>query len=78
MFNRRDDVWCERVFSPWIDLDKMMKEEKIPLFALESQGPVRDFDFLGITIQYEMCYTNVLQILDLKRLQPHGSWLQDI
>lgn len=65
MFNRRDDVWCERVFSPWIDLDKMMKEEKIPLFALESQEPVRDFDFLGITIQYEMCYTNTLQILEL-------------
>ena len=65
MFNRRDDVWCERVFSPWIDLDKMMKEEKIPLFALESQEPVRDFDFLGITIQYEMCYTNILQILEL-------------
>ena len=65
MFNRRDDVWCERVFSPWIDLDKMMKEEKIPLFALESQEPVRNFDFLGITIQYEMCYTNILQILEL-------------
>ena len=65
MFNRRDDVWCERVFSPWIDLDKMMKEEKIPLFALESQEPLRDFDFLGITIQYEMCYTNILQILEL-------------
>ena len=65
MFNRRDDVWCERVFSPWIDLDKMMKEEKIPLFVLESQEPVRDFDFLGITIQYEMCYTNILQILEL-------------
>ena len=65
MFNRRDDVWCERVFSPWIDLDKMMKEENIPLFALESQEPVRDFDFLGITIQYEMCYTNILQILEL-------------
>lgn len=65
MFNRRDDVWCERVFSPWIDLDKRMREEKIPLFALESQDPVKEFDFLGITIQYEMCYTNILQILEL-------------
>ncbi len=65
MFNRREDVWCERVYSPWIDLDKIMREEKIPLFALESQDPIKDFDFLGITIQYEMCYTNILQILDL-------------
>lgn len=68
MFNRRDDVWCERVYSPWLDLDKIMREEKIPLFALESQDPIRDFDFLGITVQYEMCYTNILQILDLSRI----------
>ena len=65
MFNRREDVWCERVYSPWVDLDKIMREEKIPLFALESQDPIKEFDFLGITIQYEMCYTNILQILDL-------------
>lgn len=65
MFNRREDVWCERVYSPWIDLDKIMREQNIPLFALESQDPIKDFDFLGITIQYEMCYTNILQILDL-------------
>lgn len=65
MFNRRDDVWCERVYSPWTDLDKIMHKEQIPLFALESQDPVKDFDFLGITIQYEMCYTNILQVLDL-------------
>lgn len=65
MFNRMDDVWCERVYSPWSDLDKIMREENIPLFALESQDPVKEFDFLGITIQYEMCYTNILQILDL-------------
>lgn len=68
MFNRREDVWCERVYSPWLDLDKVMREEDIPLFALESQDPVRDFDFLGITIQYEMCYTNILQILDLSKI----------
>ena len=68
MFNRRDDVWCERVYSPWPDLDQVMREEQIPLFALESQDPVKDFDFLGITIQYEMCYTNILQILDLSKI----------
>ena len=65
MFNRREDTWCERVYSPWLDLDKIMRERKIPLFALESQDPIRDFDFLGITLQFELCYTNVLQILDL-------------
>ena len=64
-FNRREDVWCERVYSPWPDLDRILREEKIPLFALESQDPVRDFDFLGFTLQYEMCYTNILQILEL-------------
>lgn len=65
MLNRRDDIWCERVYSPWTDLDKLMRKKKIPLFALESQSPITDFDFLGITIQYEMCYTNILQVLDL-------------
>ena len=65
MFNKREDVWCERLFSPWTDLDKIMREQHIPLFALESQEPVKDFDFLGITMGYEMCYTNVLQLLDL-------------
>lgn len=64
-FNRYDDVWCERVFSPWLDLDKVMREKNIPLFALESQEPVKNFDFLGFTLQYEMCYTNILQVLDL-------------
>ncbi len=73
MFNRRDDVWCERVYSPWVDLDKVMREEKIPLFALESQDLVRDFDFLGITIQYEMCYTNILQVLDLACIPLHAK-----
>lgn len=68
MFNRRDDVWCERVYSPWPDLHKIMKEEQIPLFALESQEPIKDMDFVGITIQYEMCYTNILQILDLAQI----------
>ena len=65
MFNSFEDTWCERVYSPWPDLDAIMREEKIPLFALESQEPVKNMDFLGITLQYEMCYTNILQILDL-------------
>lgn len=64
-FNKREDIWCERLFSPWTDLDKLMREQNIPLFALESQDPVKDFDMLGITLGYEMCYTNVLQLLDL-------------
>lgn len=68
MFNRRPDVWCERVYSPWPDLSDIMKDRQIPLFALESQDPIKDFDFLGITIQYEMCYTNILQILDLAQI----------
>ena len=65
LLNSYKDVWCERVYSPWTDLDAIMRKEQIPLFALESQDPVCDFDFLGITLQYEMCYTNVLQVLDL-------------
>ena len=68
MFNRRDDVWCERVYSPWPDLHAILKEQNIPLFALESQEPIREMDFLGITLQYEMCYTNILQILDLGQI----------
>lgn len=68
MFNSWEDVWCERVYSPWLDLDTIMRREHIPLFALESQDPIREFDFLGITIQYEMCYTNILQILDLAQI----------
>ena len=65
MFNSYEGVWCERVYSPWTDLDRIMRDRNIPLFAWESQEPVKCFDFLGISLQYEMCYTNVLQILDL-------------
>ncbi len=71
-FNRREDVYCERVYSPWTDLDKIMREQKIPLFSLESQSPIKEFDFLGITLQYEMCYTNILQILDLAQIPLHA------
>ncbi len=68
MFNKREDTWCERVYSPWPDLHKIMKEQNIPLFGLESQEPIKTFDFIGITLQYEMCYTNVLQLLDLAQI----------
>ena len=68
MFNKMEDVWCERVYSPWPDLHKIMKEEHIPLFGLESQEPIKNLDFIGLTLNYEMCYTNVLQILDLGQI----------
>ena len=68
LLNKRDDVYCERVYYPWVDLDKIMREKNIPLFALESQDSVKDFDFIGITLQYEMCYTNILQLLDLSQV----------
>ena len=72
-FNRDPGIWCERVYSPWFDLDRIMREEKIPLFAWESQEPVKNFDFLGFSLQYEMCYTNVLQILDLSGIPLHAA-----
>lgn len=68
MFNSFEGVWCERVYSPWVDLDAIMRRDNIPLFALESQEPIKDFDWLAITIQYEMCYTNILQVLDLAQI----------
>ena len=66
--NRRDDTYCERVYSPWVDMDKEMRENNIELFSLETKTPIKEFDFLGITLQYEMCYTNILQILDLSNI----------
>ena len=73
MFNSYEDVWCERVYAVWTDLYSIMKENDIPLFALESQDKISDFDFLGITLQYEMCYTNILQILDLSGIPLYSS-----
>ncbi|MFV0496892.1 MAG: TIGR03960 family B12-binding radical SAM protein [Candidatus Fimivivens sp.] len=66
--NRRDDIWCERVFSPDVDMQTAMEEMGVPLFALESLDPVRDFDLIGFTLQYEMCYTEVLNLLNLAGL----------
>ncbi len=68
MFNKRSDTYCERVYSPWLDLDKVMREKNISLFTLETQSPVKSMDFLGITLQYEMCYTNILQVLELSQI----------
>ena len=73
MLNKREDVYCERLYSPWMDLDAVMRERNIPLFALESQDPVKNFDFLAMTLQYEMCYTNILQILDLCQIPLKAS-----
>ena len=64
-FNSRDDIWCERVFAPWLDFEEVMRKNNIPLFALESRDPIKDFDFIGFTMQYEMSYTNLLNMLDL-------------
>ncbi|MDO5127224.1 MAG: TIGR03960 family B12-binding radical SAM protein [Eubacteriales bacterium] len=74
MFNRREDTYCERVYSPWPDLDRVMREENIPLFSLETQSPIHNFDILAITIQYEMCYTNILQVIDLSNIP---IWAKD-
>ncbi len=63
--NNVDDFWCERVFAPDTDMEQLMREHHIPLFALESRDPIREFDFVGFTLQYEMCYTTVLNMLDL-------------
>jgi radical SAM family uncharacterized protein len=63
--NAVEDFWCERVFAPDTDMETLMRENHIPLFALESRDPIREFDFVGFTLQYEMCYTTVLNMLDL-------------
>lgn len=65
VLNGRSDIWCERVFAPWIDMESEMRKNNIPLYALESGDYIRDFDFIGFTLQYEMCYTNILNMLDL-------------
>ncbi|MBR6360371.1 MAG: TIGR03960 family B12-binding radical SAM protein [Clostridia bacterium] len=68
LVNARDDARCERVFAPDTDMEEIMRRENIPLWALESGEPVKDFDLIGFTLQYELCYTNVLNMLDLAGL----------
>lgn len=65
ILNLREDTYCERVFAPWTDMEEEMRKEGIPLFSNETHTPVKEFDFLGITLQYEMCYSNVLNMLSL-------------
>ena len=65
LFNDVPYIWCERVFAPWLDMEEIMLERNIPLFALESGGPIIDFDFIGFTLQYELSFTNVLNMLKL-------------
>lgn len=66
--NRRVDTYCERFFSPWIDMERQMRENEIPLFSIETKSDAKDFDFLGFTLQYEMSYTNILNMLDLAKI----------
>jgi radical SAM superfamily enzyme YgiQ (UPF0313 family) len=65
LLNEREDTYCERVFAPWTDMEEKMRQNGIPLFALETRDPVKDFDFIGFTLQYEMSYTNIVNMLDL-------------
>ena len=65
LFNEKPYIWCERVFAPWMDMEQIMLEHHIPLWALESGDPISDFDFIGFTLQYELSYTNILNMLKL-------------
>ncbi len=69
VLNQMEGVWCERVFAPDIDMEELMRERRIPLYALESKDAIADFDFIGFTLQYELCYTNMLNMLDLAGLE---------
>ncbi|WPC42896.1 TIGR03960 family B12-binding radical SAM protein [Clostridium sp. JS66] len=71
--NEREDTFCERVFAPWVDMEKLMRENNIPLYALETKDPIKDFDFIGFTLQYEMSYTNILNMIDLAGIPVRAS-----
>lgn len=73
LFNSREDIWCERVFAPWIDMEELMREKNIPLYALESGDPVSEFDFVGFTLQYELSYTNMLNMLKMSGIPLRSS-----
>ena len=73
VMNQMDGVWCERVFAPWGDMEEQMRKHNLPLWALESQDPVKDFDMIAITIGYEMCYTNILNMLSLAGVPLHAK-----
>ena len=78
VMNEMDGVWCERVFAPWPDMEEAMVKNKLPLWALESQDPVKDFDLIAFTIGYEMCYTNVLNMLRLAEVPLHAKDRKDL
>lgn len=71
--NMREDTFCERVFAPWDDMEKLMRENEIPLYALESKDSIKKFDFVAFTLQYEMSYTNVLNMLDMANIKVRAS-----
>ncbi len=77
-FNARDDIWCERVFAPWVDFEEVMRKNDIPLFALESRDSIKDFDIIGFTLQYELSYTNVLNMLDLAGIPLRSADRKDL
>ena len=66
ILNQREDVSCERVFAPWVDMEQVLREKKVPLCSLESSLPLSEFDIVGFSLQYELSFTNVLNMLDLK------------
>ncbi len=68
LLNEREDVWCERVFAPWLDMEEEMRKADIPLYGLESMEAIKDFDLIGFTLQYEMCYSNIINMLDLAKI----------
>ena len=70
LINAREDAWCERVFAPWTDMEALMRERHVPLYALESGDPLTEFDVVGFTMQYELSYTNVLNMLCLLYTSP--------
>ena len=78
VMNEMPGVWCERVFAPWGDMEEAMRKHDLPLWALESQDPVKDFDMIAFTIGYEMCYTNILNMLSLAKVPLHAADRHDL
>lgn len=78
LVNARDDAWCERVFAPDVDMEQIMRDNGIPLYALESGEAIKDFDLIGFTMQYELSYTNVLNMLDLAGLPVRSRDRKDL
>ena len=78
VMNRMEGVWCERVFAPWGDMEEQMRQHRLPLWALESQNPVKDFDMIAFSIGYEMAYSNILNMLDLAGVPLHSADRHDL